>query len=629
MDRLRPHGRLLALACGTAAVTLVLQLLLATRLSFVEMRALDAILRVTCPGRTGVAVEAVDVGTEAARYEHLRCPGDSADGGCDIPRAAYTEATRRLDRWGAKVIIYDLMFAHHCRYEDAALAAAFRKAGKVIICAISATRPGEVLLLPPTAPLAAAAWGVCAPVVEQPHGTARSVPLLVQAAGSDHRYLSLSLLGFLRFAGYRPEEAVAAGEDLQVGLTRVPTVPGEQVSVLPLGALLRAAAAGGGQAPSGLPAGAVMLIRWRGPGGTIPRQGLWQLLGMSEAEGRRRYAGKAVIVGRHASTSRTSLAFDSYFTTMGPMDGLEIHANALQTLLSGRFIRPLAWPRLLALMAVLAVAASLATRGLRGWRTAAALLGLAGCTAALAVLLMARSGTWLYVFTCELGIALSWALTQAAESSKLSALVSRFVPLFLRGSEPRPGEIRSLEATLLYSDIRGFTTSAEQVASADMLALLNVFHSAVEELIAGQGGAIVKVPGDAILAAFWRSRRGASHATCALRAALQILDSLPALARAWEDAGLQLQIGIGLNSGPVAMALVGKQHLEPTVIGDAVNVAARLEGLTKEVGYPLVVGEQSHRLLQDPAGGVYLGEFPVKGRQEPVRCYGLRRPHDD
>ena len=67
-------------------------------------------------------------------------------------------------------------------------------------------------------------------------------------------------------------------------------------------------------------------------------------------------------------------------------------------------------------------------------------------------------------------------------------------------------------------------------------------------------------------------------------AAREMLANLPALARAWEAAGVTLEIGIGLNSGPVAMDLSGKHHLEPTVIGDAVNVSARLEGLTKEVG---------------------------------------------
>ena len=223
-------------------------------------------------------------------------------------------------------------------------------------------------------------------------------------------------------------------------------------------------------------------------------------------------------------------------------------------------------------MALLALLTVLMTRDLRGWRAATATILLMFGVAVLAIQLMARQGTWLYLFSCELGIVMSWGLTEASESRRAARLLSQFVPSFLHKAEVRrPGEIRSLEATLLYSDIRGFTTTAEQLSSTDTLGMLNVFHSAMEDLIAKHGGSIVKVPGDAILAVFWRDRRSANHATCALRAAREMLANLPALARAWEAAGVRLEIGIGLNSGSVAMALVGKHHLEPTVIGDAVK----------------------------------------------------------
>jgi adenylate cyclase len=242
----------------------------------------------------------------------------------------------------------------------------------------------------------------------------------------------------------------------------------------------------------------------------------------------------------------------------------------------------------------------------------------------LASLLLAREGLWLYLFLLEASILLAWGLTVASESDRVVSLLSRFVPSFLgKADAQRPGEIRSLEATLLFSDIRGFTTTAEQLEHEDMLGLLNVFHAAVEDTIAKHGGTIVKTPGDAVLAVFWREVKRANHATCALRAAREVLADLPALAKAWEEAGVQLEIGIGVNSGTVAMALVGKHHLEPTVIGDAVNVSQRLESLTKDVPYPLIFSDSVRDQLQDEVEATCLDEVTVKGRQMPIRCYGV------
>jgi adenylate cyclase len=111
-----------------------------------------------------------------------------------------------------------------------------------------------------------------------------------------------------------------------------------------------------------------------------------------------------------------------------------------------------------------------------------------------------------------------------------------------------------------------------------------------------------------------------------MRAGLEVLSNLPSLAEAWAAAGVELDIGIGINSGPVAMGLVGKRHLEPTVIGDAVNLSQRLEALTKEVGYPLVFSEAVRLMLQEEVEAVCLGDVTVVGRQVPVKCYGVAGP---
>ena len=280
MKRLRQLGHTLGVAAGIAAAAVVLQILLATRLSFIEMKVLDVVLRATCPRQQPSGVEVVDVGSDSSRYEGLRCRGDSPLDGCNVPRIAYARATERLSRWGAKATIFDLMFARRCRYEDAELARAFAAAGNVIVCATSATRPGAVALTPPVSPLAESAWGICAPVVDRPNGTVRSVPLAVQAENTGAEYLALSLLGFLRLQGLRPDDVRRGeGDALDVGGTRVPTVSGEQVSLLPLRAPDEApvsatpdAAAlqvvsGSATAVSTVSSRSVMLIRWAGARG--------------------------------------------------------------------------------------------------------------------------------------------------------------------------------------------------------------------------------------------------------------------------------------------------------------------------------------------------------------------------
>jgi adenylate cyclase len=185
-----------------------------------------------------------------------------------------------------------------------------------------------------------------------------------------------------------------------------------------------------------------------------------------------------------------------------------------------------------------------------------------------------------------------------------------------------------MDASILFSDIRGYTGISEQLSAADTLTMLNTFQSACEEIITRYGGTIVKTPGDAILAAFWQEMDGRSHATCALLSGREILEDLPVMGRAWEAAGVTLEIGIGIDAGQVAMGLVGGRHLEPTVIGDPVNVAQRLETLTKELKCPLIFSESVRERIHHDVDAQCLQEVTVRGRQMPLRVYGVGGPRE-
>jgi adenylate cyclase len=153
--------------------------------------------------------------------------------------------------------------------------------------------------------------------------------------------------------------------------------------------------------------------------------------------------------------------------------------------------------------------------------------------------------------------------------------------------------------------------------------MLNAYHSSVEDIITKYGGTIVKTPGDAILAVFWREMQNLNHMTCAVNAGKEILQGLPVMGQVWEAAGVSLDVGVGINVGQVAIGLVGKHHLEPTVIGDPVNVAQRLETLTKTLGYPLIFSESVREGLREETGAVFLNEVEVRGRKTPLKIYGL------
>ena len=282
---------------------------------------------------------------------------------------------------------------------------------------------------------------------------------------------------------------------------------------------------------------------------------------------------------------------------------------------------------MLGVLLFLVVATSSAVRRLKGVRAAGAVLFLVVASVVLARQLLLDQGVWMYVFYCQLGIGLPWGVTVAAKSERVTGLLARFVPSVIGKAEtPAVGEVREMDASILFSDIRGYTGMAEKFSAADTLSMLSAFQGAFEDIITRHGGTIIKTPGDAILAVFWEEMDGRSHAACALTSGQEILRELPLLGRSWEAAGAKLAIGIGIDAGQVAMGLVGKRHLEPTVIGDAVNVAQRLETQTKTLECPLVFSENVRIRLRESVEAVCFDAVSVRGRETPLQVFGVHAP---
>jgi len=193
--------------------------------------------------------------------------------------------------------------------------------------------------------------------------------------------------------------------------------------------------------------------------------------------------------------------------------------------------------------------------------------------------------------------------------------------LLASGEHPKLGGVRR-NLAILVSDVRGFTTRTEHTEPEQLVADLNSYFTSMVSIVRDHGGVVDKFIGDGMLAVF-----GLDEPDCAcesaVAAARDMLAALDALNRALSE---PMRIGIGVHTGSVISGLIGSpERLEFTVIGDAVNTAARLESLTKEVGIPIVISQAVHDTLSQSARSAFksLGTHPLKGKSNLVHVYGL------
>jgi len=199
----------------------------------------------------------------------------------------------------------------------------------------------------------------------------------------------------------------------------------------------------------------------------------------------------------------------------------------------------------------------------------------------------------------------------------------------LAGNISLGGELRT--ATVLFSDIRGFTQMSERMTPEEVVNVLNRYLNVMIPCIFSHGGVPDKLIGDAIMA-IWGVPVGsgskaddAQAAVACARSMSHALDELNAMLE--QEGKLALEVGIGIHTGPVVAGNIGSERfMQYTVIGDTVNVTSRIEGMSKILGHRIVISEQTAALLGD-AAGKYLeevNEMNVRGREMGVRVFGLR-----
>jgi adenylate cyclase len=181
------------------------------------------------------------------------------------------------------------------------------------------------------------------------------------------------------------------------------------------------------------------------------------------------------------------------------------------------------------------------------------------------------------------------------------------------------------DMTVLFSDIRGFTTVTERGQPEEIVGMLNEYFTRMVAIVFRHHGTLDKFVGDMVMALFGAPLDDPGHADHAVEAALEMLDALHELNTRWRAAGHpELDIGIGINTGSMIAGNIGSEAIMSyTVIGDAVNLGSRLESLNKEYGTRIIISKTTRDRLSGRYRFRPLGDVVVKGKTQPVAIFEL------
>ncbi|MFL5321318.1 MAG: adenylate/guanylate cyclase domain-containing protein [Myxococcaceae bacterium] len=264
-----------------------------------------------------------------------------------------------------------------------------------------------------------------------------------------------------------------------------------------------------------------------------------------------------------------------------------------------------------------------------------ALFGLGGYVSAMAIhhLLDWRSCVVVAAAYACLGGVMWWAnrrvrrmFVDVRRGENLARLMPRQVAARILASGGVALKPVQREVTILFSDLRDFTSMSQKMDPGGVLALLDEYFSEMSQIVKGHDGMVNKFIGDGMLAVWGVPDALPNHAELAVRAALDMRKAIEALnSQHAKDGRPILRIGVGIHTGEVAAGMLGgpDQH-EYTVIGDAVNLASRIEGLTKKAGTDILVSEATWQRCEGKFAGESVGAEQVKGRDEAVTVYRVK-----
>lgn len=329
------------------------------------------------------------------------------------------------------------------------------------------------------------------------------------------------------------------------------------------------------------------------------------------------------------------------------MYGVEIHANVIESVLRGEFLRRL--PVLLDILVIVffsyltfyATSALRSSRGLRHF-----VLELVGflivaleviVVAAMAVLLFTKYAIVMAAVGPMVGIVLAYVastayhyVTERKQRLMIKSMFSTYVnptvveELILHPEKLKLGGERK-ELSVMFADIEGFTTISEKMPSEELVSVLNEYFNEMTTIILHHNGTLDKFFGDAIVAFWGAPLPQDDHALRACCSALDMQQKLATIRKQWRDEGKpMLHVRIGINTGDMVVGNMGGiGKFDYTVIGDSVNIASRLEGANKVYRTGIMVSEATYERVKNEIVGRELDLIAVKGRSEPLRTFEL------
>jgi adenylate cyclase len=374
-------------------------------------------------------------------------------------------------------------------------------------------------------------------------------------------------------------------------------------------------------------------INFAGPVGTVPTVPFHDVYYGTTDMGQ--FKGKVVYIGATSEILKDKWLTPFSNTESGRQDfpGVEARIHFLDTLLTQKYLRhPPPWfePLMVLLLGLLTVLLTFRIRAL--WGLALALL-VSGAWCAGAVLAF-ESDNWVLPLVGPLAavlfpfaiLAIYRGVGEERDSRQTRQMFSKYVSKqivdeILRnpGAVKLGGELK--ETSILFSDVRGFTALSEKLSAPDVVEILNEYLSAMVDIVIANDGTVDKYVGDAIMAVWGSPLADPQHRRKALRTAVQMMEALGELQKRWKAQGRPpLDIGIGINTGQVVAGNMGhhRYKMDYTVIGDAVNLAARMETANRELNSHILVTASSYEGCEDLVEIVRHPPLRVKGKDLSV-----------
>jgi adenylate cyclase len=448
-------------------------------------------------------------------------------------------------------------------------------------------------------------------VVPDPDGTVRREPVIIRFEGG--YYPSLDLAAALAYTNRSLEQVAVVFnrnglERIDFGPVTIPTNPDGSVQ-----------------------------IDFRGPAGTFPTYSLADLVQHKLPADN--FRDRLVLIG--ATATGIGDMIPTPFQSMA-FPGVEVHANFIDNLLRGAFIRRGLRENLIDLAVILLF-------GLPLGMLFSAVSPVRATVAVLAILALflwwtqhvfGTQRVWLAVVlpTSTLLVNFGAVVTfryffEEREKRMLRGTFQHYVsPAVIKQLLERPESLHlggeEKELTAMFADIRGFTSLSESLAPSALVELLNEYLSEMTETIFRHRGTLDKYIGDAIMVFWGAPFPQPDHANRACAAALEMLQVLRKLQTRWEKQGRPpIDIGIGINTGPMLVGNMGStRRFNFTIIGDNVNLASRLEGLNKSFGTRLIISEGTYHYVRETVVTRELDLIRVKGKRKPVKIYEILGP---